>query len=209
MSNIFDNTIQTPGYDNFIRVLINDVDPVNNVVHAFDKTGVLIQALYNDQPGGALLVPAPNEIWTAVRRGYSWFLLNKLDVSGEISDLQPGSLRLQASSTVVLKGQKGLVEDNPWGATIYDRYYNPSGGFASVVLSRDAVGPSTIVPYLNGLAVMPNLWTYNSDTRTISFNSTVGEIGNLVVAYQTWGPNWDDAAVVTGKAYVSGFDEII
>ena len=209
MSNLFNNTTPTPGANNYIRVLIDDVDPVNQVAHAFDKTGVRIQALYTDQSGGVTLVPSAREVWTAMRRGYSWYLVSRLDMTGDLSSLDPGTLRLRAASTVMFEGVGGDIAGHAWGGTTFDRFLDSASGFASVVLSRDPAGSVPIIPYLNGLAVMPHLWTYDAITRTLSFYTTIGEIGNLVVEYQTWSPNYDDEASIAGRGFISAVEEFI
>lgn len=206
---VFENTTQAPGSNNFIRVLIDDVDPVNQVAHVFDKTGVRIQALYNDQAGIGLLVPSAREVWTATRRGYTWYLVSRLDVTGTLSNLDPGTLHLQAGGSMALEGRGGSISGHAWGGTTFDRFLDDPNGFSSVVLSRDPVGDVPIIPYLNGLAVMPHLWTYDAITRTLTFYTTVGEIGNLVVEYQTWSPNYDDAASVMGRGFISAVEEFI
>jgi len=191
-----------------IRVIIDDVDIPNGVAHARDQTAAIIQVRFNEQPGGTMLVPEAGQTWTVVRRGYTWYLDRRVDLS-DLSGLEVGDLKIEASKSLIIEGTSGAINNNPFGATIHDHYYSPTTGWGSVILSRDPVGLITIRPYLNGLEVMPNLWTYDQATRVLTFYTTIGEVGNLVVVYQTWVKLLDDAATVIGKSYITAIEEFI
>jgi len=185
----------TPAAETII-VQIDDIDMANRLVHAFDKTNVRITASYRNQPGGLMLIPSRGERWTAHRSGWIWYLDKRIDSADEaahaVANLSPGDARLSASGIIDTTMRGFYMNNRGIGPTVKDNFYQDTG-FTSVVLSSAPVSFESLHPTLNGMAISNDLYTYDFDTRTVTFNSTMGA-GALLVTYQTWVYANDDAA---------------
>jgi len=163
----------------YMAIVVDDVDTASRTIHAKDRTGSIVQISFRDQAGGLFYVPSAGEKWIAVRKGYTWFLDQQLDDSDSSLALAPGDLAITAPGQLYIQGQ-------PYGALTQDYFDHAAidGGFASVVLSRTPGSSESIEVFLNGLLLVPALWTFDPPTRTITFVATMGEIGSLLVRYQ-------------------------
>lgn len=192
----------------YLVMEINDVDMTNRSVFARDKTGALVQVSFRSQTG-MTQIPAQGELWTCVRRGYTWHLENKLDSKDDhsiLSSMAPGDARLASAGAMQVQTQSMYVNSRPIGATVLD-HFSQSTPFSSVTLTTTPSGTETIQPSLNGVLLSPDLWSYDVNSRVLLFYAPLG-YGNLLVRYETWRPLMDDAGTVTGRAVISGTEEL-
>jgi len=169
----------------YAAVLIDDVDIEVMQAHARDRTGAIIQCSYRDQPAGLMAIPAPGERWIAIRKGYTWYLESRMATPEEMAGLQQGDLSIDAPGDIYIQGKKLSAIG---GNVVQDFVEHPlvgDGGFATAVLTHAPLGASSITVFLNGLLLWPDLWTYDDATKTITFDATMGEIGALLVRYET------------------------
>jgi hypothetical protein len=169
----------------YLAVQIDDVDTTLRVAHAIDRTGTVLQISYRDQPGGIALVPSQGEQWIAVRKGYTWYLDRRIEGSDTVFDgLGPGDMSISAPGTIWINGQPlsaiggNIVQEEVENAS-------PFAGYTTHVLGYAPISDDNITVYLNGLLLWPSLWTYDEGTQTITFDADYGDIGVLLVRYET------------------------
>jgi hypothetical protein len=160
----------------YIAVVIEDVDVPNRLVHAIDRTGSLIQISFRDQPGGIFYVPVQGEKWIAVRKGPVWQLESQMEESDASLALKPGDMMIKGQSLSALGGN--IAQD-------YTDHVLLDGGYAAAVLTYAPLSAASIQIYLNGLLLVPDLWAFDAPTKTVTFDLTFGEIGSLLVRYET------------------------
>ena len=124
-----------------------------------------------------------------------------------MSTLSPGDARISADGDLTVRVSGVQLNDRPVGATIRD-FFSSGSGYTSVTLSHDPVKSDTIHPTLNGLALQPSLWSYDAETRALTFRTTMG-YGELLVTYQTWSLNRDDVATIRGRGHITAIEELV
>lgn len=169
----------------YLAVTIDDVDTSLRVAHAYDRTGTILQISYRDQAGGVALVPTQGEQWIAVRKGYTWFLDRRIETTDSVFDgLGPGDMSISAPGTIYINGQPlsaiggNIVQEEVENAVAF-------AGYTTHTLTYTPLGAESITVFLNGLLLWPSLWTYDAGTKTITFDTDYGDIGSLLVRYET------------------------
>lgn len=198
---------KTPQFSQIV-IDIDDVDLANRTVTGHDKTNVLIQASFREAPGAALRIPVQGEKWTVQRIGYQWRLGQRLDSPDEHATLTeqmtPGDSRLAADGTMHIASDAIVYNNQPVGATTWN-VFDADGIATSFTLDIAPVHPQTVQAFMNGLLIDPRIYTVVDAVVTFL---TAPATGTLVVYFQRSGYVYEDAAVVFGKAVISG-DRIV
>lgn len=167
-----------------IVVRIDEIDVVNRVCHARDKTNVLIQVSFRDAPGGVLQIPAQNERWTVTRIGHGpWYLDKKLDSHDDHTwveeNMHPGDTRLSTDNTLFIEAEAIQINGIPFGYMTYASF-TTDGTTESYTLPETPV--QMPMAFINGLLINPSTFVINGSSLIFA---TAPPSGTLVVYYQT------------------------
>lgn len=190
----------------FIRIKVSQVDMSLRTVHALDKTGSPIVVNWKAYAGGILHVPNVGETWTAKKLGHQWHLDQLLDTlpqqNAVVAELQPGDTRISTPGQLQLILETATMNGRGIAPTVRDQYWRPNEQYTAVTLSSQPATVDSIMPFLNGLSVAPNLWGWDGELELTFIHLMAA--GELVVWYQSWVPANADDDIVIGRAVISG-----
>lgn len=180
MSSMSVNLAQSQEY---VTLLIDDVDLANLNAHCRDKTGAPVLATFRVSSGAMFQVPVQGEYWSAKKQGWVWNLESRQeseeDHDWNKSNLAEGDTKIKGTNVHLLVSDL-QVNQNSFGAPFMEVFTN-AVETAEVILTHTPVLASIQVFY-ETLFVAPPKWSVAGNT--ITFDPSLGA-GDVTVYYQS------------------------
>lgn len=101
------------GATNYAVVTVDEVDIVNRLFHAKDKTNSSFQVSFRESAGGFLQVPLLGEKWLIELIGKQWHITGRLDSLEDhqwmVDNMNPGDARIQANKLVIKASEIEII----------------------------------------------------------------------------------------------------
>lgn len=190
-------------------IRVDEVDFANRFVIGIDKTYATIQAIFRSVPA-SFRIPMQGELWSIERKGYTWYLGERLDNDDDhsaLTEMSPGDTRVHADGELRMIASSHSINGQPFGAAALDHFVG-NGAQTVFELSSDPVSDYTVSAYVSTAFLHQGI-SYSVSGRNVTFTTPPAGSAPISIYYQRWGYAYTDGRVVQGRAEVSAVEEFI